>query len=204
MMEIDDNADGMISLDEMRSEENTEVLKTMINSLALPIGFTSTDMFEMLNEDGGEELSSEMFLRDLFRLLSSNDFQRFCMNRVSLNQIKQRILKIEGRFDKLESRFDDQDQQSKAIISMLEKNSNEQDRQWKAIIAMLGQLQPPKKNELQECVMVKNMASRLSHEADSPRAPEIPSVWRRMTVPSAHEGMVLEHFHIADSPLIGR
>lgn len=90
---FDQNSDDRISRNEMENPGNAEELLAVLGSLGLPYGYSLGELFEMLDVDGNGVLSKLEFVQGIFRLIHCDQFQRDCLFRTALGQVKQIVRK---------------------------------------------------------------------------------------------------------------
>lgn len=102
--EIDTDADGFISAHELEQHmQKSEVVKDLMNGIDLPQGWTSTELYAMLDLRGKGAVGPAAFLENLFRLIDTTPFQRSCIMQQGINEVKHMIRKSHERMSKMEN-----------------------------------------------------------------------------------------------------
>jgi len=94
---LDQDSDQKISQEELENPDNAEELHSIIGSLGLPHGYSLEELFVMLDVDGNGSLSKLEFVQGIMRLIYCDQFQRDCLFRTSIGQVKQAVAKSEER-----------------------------------------------------------------------------------------------------------
>mmetsp|Transcript_23628 Transcript_23628/g.43854 ORF Transcript_23628/g.43854 Transcript_23628/m.43854 type:complete len:631 (-) Transcript_23628:30-1922(-) len=93
---IDVNSDEKISLEELEAE-NAQELHVVLGDLGLPHGYSLEELFVMLDVDGNGDLSKLEFVQGIMRLIYCNQFQRDCLFRTAIGEVKMAVSKSEEK-----------------------------------------------------------------------------------------------------------
>jgi len=97
MFELDSNHDQRVSLDELQAGASNPRLQQVLRQIHLPVGFTVEELFMMIDEDGDGFISRNEFIGGLFRTVFSSEFQRECMVRLGLANVRKTMCTIKDQ-----------------------------------------------------------------------------------------------------------
>jgi len=70
---------------------NNSMLSELISDIDLPANFTLQELFTLIDASGDGNISGDELMAEMYRLLFCSDFQRLCVMRTSVNQVKSMI-----------------------------------------------------------------------------------------------------------------
>lgn len=116
MDQNDTNMDGVLS---MRELEDLNVAGIdLLDDADFPKGFTTNDLFVMLNLDGDDNISKDEWVTGMHRLIFSNDFQKTCLALLGQGHLRQMQCTMQKNVDE---RFLDLHATVNAIFSELQE-----------------------------------------------------------------------------------
>jgi len=71
---------------------NSGLLRDALQGIDLPHGFLTSDLHDILDEDCDGTLTRKEFVEGMFRLIYSNDMQRYCLLAQSVSRIRKEVL----------------------------------------------------------------------------------------------------------------
>lgn len=92
MYELDTNKDEWLSLQEMAHAPDNPKFVEMLQQINLPLGFSLSDLYMILDQDGNQKVTGKEFVDGMYRFVNCNDFQRLCMNHLAIAQVKRQVM----------------------------------------------------------------------------------------------------------------
>lgn len=101
--EIDNDRDGFVTTSELKYclEDPLSPMKSLLEHVDLPKGFSPHELLCMLDQDGSGVLDHQEFIQSLYRLIDSGPFHRICIMQCGINTIKHQLAKNQRRTEDL-------------------------------------------------------------------------------------------------------
>jgi len=93
MRNLDTSGDGSLDCAELEIAINDNPqLANFIVRIDLPANSTLHDLFDLIDDDGDGNITSEEFHSAMYRMIYCSDFQRMCLLQLSLNRTRNHVL----------------------------------------------------------------------------------------------------------------
>lgn len=98
---LDEDMDGVVSHSEMAAAEQNGHFQYLLKNVELPHGFTFSELHQMFDHDGSNDLTKTEFVVGMLRLVECNPFQQACLHQWMLAQVKTEIHKAQSQMKDL-------------------------------------------------------------------------------------------------------
>lgn len=98
---LDEDMDGVVSHQEMEAIEGNAHFQYLLKNVELPHGFTFSELHQMFDHDGSNDLTKTEFVVGMLRLVECNPFQQACLHQWMLAQVKTEIHKVQSQMKDL-------------------------------------------------------------------------------------------------------
>merc|ERR1712193_330031 len=100
MAELDTNNDEWLSLQEMSAAKDNDKFIDMLKQINLPLGFSLSDLYMILDQDGNQKVTRKEFVDGMYRFVNCNEFQRICLNHLAIAQVKRQVMQAKKQLSR--------------------------------------------------------------------------------------------------------